>query len=730
MILKINFENCFGIGKFDHEFDFQKSNTHLVYAPNGTMKTSFAKTFDLIAKDDSKNKPGDRIFPHRKPKCEVTFDGKEIDPKNILVINAEDNNFDASSKITSFLASKELKIRYDEIYEELTHEKAEFLKKLKKISLSNDCEAEFVNTFSDDNQGNFFEAILSQIDDLKEKFQEVGFKYNDVFDKKGNVKKFLDKHQTILDQYVENYLKIISQSKFFKESNNNTFGTYQANEIMKSIEDNSFFDAGHKFILEDGTEVCNSDDLKEIVQQEIETILNDEKLKKAFEKVDKAIAANVELRSFQKVIEKDNLILVSLKDYEKFKKEVWINYLSEIKKDVEALVNLYKEHKKELETIVAEAKKEFAQWKKIIKTFNSRFFVPFKVIIANQDDIVLKQETANLEFQYYDREDKSVIQNRDNLLKILSKGEQRAYFILQFLFEIEARKLDTAQKLMIFDDVADSFDYKNKFAIIEYLKEIHLLEDFKSIILTHNFDFYRTVASRLYLKRSVISMATKSDEKVIRLHTGQYIYNVFTYFVEKKYAEPKVFVTLIAFVRNLIEYSECQENQEYITLTSCLHKKVESDNITAEEVFKVYKNRLIKLRNKTVPFGDENIIPFILKIADNICNEDVIDEILIENKIPLAIAIRLRAEEFMIAKLPDFDLGSIESNQTAKLYSEYKKIFLDCPKLDILDKVNLMTPENIHLNAFMFEPLVDMSVNHLISLYEEVSALMEKEIAI
>lgn len=729
MILKINFENCFGIGKFSHEFDFQKSKTHLVYAPNGTMKTSFAKTFDLIAKDDPRNKPGDKIFPDRETICEVTFEGKEIDPKNILVINAEDHNFDASEKISSFLASKELKKRYDDIYFDLNKEKADFIKKLKSISMSTDCESELEDTFTEGSQGTFFDVLLALKEDLREKFQKPAFRYNDVFDKKGNVKKFLDKNQSILDQYVDNYIKIISQSKFFKASNNNTFGTYQANEILKSIDDNSFFDAGHKFLLEDGTEVNNAEVLKDIVQQEIETILDDEKLKKAFEKVDKAIAANVELRSFQKVIEKDNLILVSLRDYEKFKKEVWINYLSEIKKDAEALVNVYQEHKKELETIIAEADKEFAQWKNIISTFNSRFFVPFEVIIANQKDIVLKQETASLEFKYCDRDDDHVVQNRDNLLKILSKGEQRAYFILQFLFEIEARKLDMAQKLLIFDDVADSFDYKNKFAIIEYLKEIHLTQDFKSIILTHNFDFYRTVASRFPLDREVITMTTKSDAKEIKLHQGEYVKDLFVFLI-KNHFKPKFFISLIPFVRNLIEYSECTKNSHYLTLTSCLHRKAESDTITAEDIFNIFKNRLVKLRDKTIPFGNENMISFILETADSICAEDVIDEIKIENKIPLAIAIRLGAEEYIISKLPELDLADIKSSQTAELYNEYRRVFPESSNLRILDKVNLMTPENIHLNAFMFEPLVDMSVNHLISLYKEVSALIEKKIAV
>jgi hypothetical protein len=33
-----------------------------------------------------------------------------------------------------------------------------------------------------------------------------------------------------------------------------------------------------------------------------------------------------------------------------------------------------------------------------------------------------------------------------------------------------------------------------------------------------------------------------------------------------------------------------------------------------------------------------------------------------------------------------------------------------------------MTPENIHLNSFMFEPILDMSGHHLATLFREVKA--------
>ena len=46
--LSIKLENCFGIEKLQHEFDFSESNVFSIYARNGMMKTSFAKTFKLL----------------------------------------------------------------------------------------------------------------------------------------------------------------------------------------------------------------------------------------------------------------------------------------------------------------------------------------------------------------------------------------------------------------------------------------------------------------------------------------------------------------------------------------------------------------------------------------------------------------------------------------------------------------------------------------------------------
>ncbi|WP_312079381.1 hypothetical protein [Chryseobacterium sp.] len=114
---------------------------------------------------------------------------------------------------------------------------------------------------------------------------------------------------------------------------------------------------------------------------------------------------------------------------------------------------------------------------------------------------------------------------------------------------------------------------------------------------------------------------------------------------------------------------------------------------------------------------------FIFSTADSIIEEKDINEILLENKITLAIACRLKAEQYMISKIPNLNRAKLGNNQTRELSKKYNHSFNSSPNLSTIDKVNLMTPENIHINAFMYEPLVDMSVYHLITLYKETSEL-------
>jgi hypothetical protein len=100
------------------------------------------------------------------------------------------------------------------------------------------------------------------------------------------------------------------------------------------------------------------------------------------------------------------------------------------------------------------------------------------------------------------------------------------------------------------------------------------------------------------------------------------------------------------------------------------------------------------------------------------------ESINLETKLILAIAIRLLTEKYMRREIndPSF-VSSIKGNQASALTNKLKEVKPSDANLAVIDGVNLMTPENIHFNSFMYEPLIDISSANLKELYKKVKAL-------
>jgi hypothetical protein len=307
------------------------------------------------------------------------------------------------------------------------------------------------------------------------------------------------------------------------------------------------------------------------------------------------------------------------------------------------------------------------------------------------------------------------------LKQLLSNGEKRALYILNIIFEVEARKYNNQTTLFVVDDIADSFDYKNKYAIIEYLKDIGDNPIFRQIILTHNFDFHRTVSSRLDMGREN-KLNTLKTATGITLIQEKYQKNPFTHWKDNLATNTSMLIASIPFVRNIAEYSG--DENVFERLTSLLHIKSDSSTFKISELETIHKSVLKDKSALTLPDPNKNVIDLIFEVADEIYN-DQSDLMELESKIVMAIAIRLKAEIFMIGKINDSTFcGAITENQTFKLFSKYKELN---PQKDneirILDQVNLMTPENIHINSFMYEPILDMSNVNLKGLFNEIKTL-------
>jgi hypothetical protein len=384
------------------------------------------------------------------------------------------------------------------------------------------------------------------------------------------------------------------------------------------------------------------------------------------------------------------------------------------------LVEKYQAAEAKRRQIEEQAAKERTQWEEVIEMFNDRFFVPFRLEAINRVSVILGQEPMlSLGFTFKDGADNAAVE-KAALMKVLSQGEKKALYVLNILFEIEVRKKAQLETLLVVDDIADSFDYKNKYAIIQYLKDIADDPHFNQIILTHNFDFFRTVNSR-FVSYPHCLMATKGSSG-ITLNQAAGIQNVFVNDWKLRFFDtPKKRIASIPFLRNLIEFTKGSQEADFAKLTSLLHWKADSAQITQGELDTIY-NRLFS-GTGTSPDGASPVVTQIRHEATACLT--AAEGINFEHKIVLAIAIRLAAEEFMVKKINDpAYVAALDSNQTPKLLAKYKGTFpAEHAAIGSIQRVILMTPENIHLNSFMYEPILDMSDEHLRKLYTEVLAL-------
>ena len=697
--LTFNLEYCYGITSFSDTFQFEvvkkgikQHKTILIYSPNGTMKTSFSKTMIDFKKGID---PIDKIFSDRKSKRIITkSDGTHLKPEEVFVIESYNEDF-SSDKLTKLLVSKDLKKEYDEIHATIEKNKIGLLKTLESLSgikINKGLEAEFASSF-----GKKINDFLGALEDIEtnnfiNKYTEQDsvipvLKYSSIVNSK--VKGFLEKKEVkeLLKEYVEKYNELMDKSHIFKKG---VFNHNNALAVGKTLQENGFFDA--KYMINIGDESINNiEELNALIEKAKTDILADKDLLKKFEKIDKLITQNKDLKEFRIILENNPEIIPELENFNKLKKKIWISYLKTYRNDFESMMDLYNKSKVKLKAIVEKAKEEKTDWNNVVDIFNNRFNVPFTVQIDNQEDVLLKESAPTLEFKYNCNESEVVVEKK-LLLDVLSTGEKRALYLLNIIFEIEALKKENKDVLVIIDDIADSFDYKNKYAIIEYLKDIKQSRIFKTIILTHNFDFYRTVAGRL---EATCLMTSRSDNG-IKLKPGKYVNDIFNRWKNSVDSNNRILIASIPFIRNISQYIQGNKSENYKTLTGLLHIKDRTREIKVNELEGIYNDIWETPRN--FDQKERRVLDIVFEEADLILNDNS-DEINLENKIVLSIAIRLKAEEYMINRIGDEEfIQSISGDQTKVLVDKIKELYPeDIQIINKMDQIAIMTPENIHL---------------------------------
>jgi len=728
--LSLNLKNCYGIGKFDAELKF-KHKGHAIYAPNGVMKTSFAKTMMDLSKGLH---PSDLVFPNRESICDVRLNGEPIKPEDIFVVESYDEHY-SSEGVSTLLANDDLKRRYEKVHKDIGEAKKGLDRKLRSLAGFGIKSRENLDPIIEgifDEQ--YYDALLNlegELEDIKDaSFGSADYKI--IFNSK--VRQLLTDNvvgATVKD-FAQKYDELTESSPILSKE----FQYHNVSQVQQQLEANNFFSAGHSINLNDEdsqekTEFISSQSLLEKIEAEKLRVLSDATLRAKFEAFNAKLKNN-ELKAFRDYITQNQHLLPELGDLDAFKRKLWLQYIHMARDEYDLLVAKYKSGQEELASIVSKAGAEPNDWDRVIKDFNSRFLhLPFQLSVKNKSDVILKGNVPSVDFTFFDGEDKRVYATaqRSDLIRVLSTGEARALYILSIMFEIHTKRKARKKTLFVFDDVADSFDYKNKFAIIDYLEDVVKVEDisFLVIILTHNFDFLRTIASRSICPAHQCRMAFKNEGEVKLSDFKQSdLQNPFNAW-KARLSEAVIQVAYIPFLRNVVEYAQGKKNDDgsdnadYLTLTRMLHYKDDTEHLKVEEYKEVFGRTFPNLSFPEVALA-QGILEYIFSAADRCL--DANDGINLEHKIVLSMAIRIWMERYIIKKIQNSDVDYDSSRkQTGHLVQDFKDQFNNqSEEIRLMKRVNLITPSNIHINAFMYEPILDMGFGELKVLYQDVKS--------
>ena len=743
------FKNCYGMKEFELKpIDFTQSNKAIIYAPNGVMKTSFSNVFFDISKGMQTT---DRIFKNNVSSYSVNYYSSTYSNTNlnetdrIYVVKSFDERFELSREtISTLLADETTRKKYDILVQEFKSYTDEFVTDFNSLSGISKTKIEdfFKNIFDLDDKADWPDIFLklNELNNDKSSIEELkNIKYTDIINEKTieilQDEDFVDK----LNDYLKALEKLIEDNELLSEN----FNDYNAEELGKNFKKHNLFESRHKIVLKDGTEITTLTEWNNEVNKQLNKIYSNDDLGRKFKNIKTKLSKNEQTRALKKIIQENREIvkyLINIDNLIELFIVTYINNMSREFNDYFTKVNSYTEEiKKSYET----AEQQAERWKNIVDEFNRRFKVPFEVKIENKANFLLKDEIPNLYFTYTrcegQEDEEKADYGKDELMKSLSMGEKRAMYLLYILFDIEIikEKANSAagKYLIIVDDIADSFDYKNKYAIIEYLYDISKNNNIDLLILTHNFDFYRTTVSRIGIIRNNCYIVQKNNDETLEMKDFGYLKDYFSNVIVSEIKDgnintdekKKKLIASIPFYRNLSQYILLP--QEDNKLTCLLHIKtapLDTVNVSLSDIWNVFLNIVSNMGSFDNSF-DENYINAIDRIALDVYNSTN-DEVVLENKIVLSIAIRLEAEKFLKSILVANNVNLATSNNQTRDWSNKAEIYLDNEQNRIINEVNLMTPESIHLNSFMYEPIIDMSNWTLKKLYKDVLKLNGTEV--
>lgn len=696
----LRLENAYGINKLRVNVNSAKKLfQNLIYSKNGTFKTSFSRALYQISNGET-DLVKDRITDElANIDMKIITENGEISDltDKFLVFSREiyESDDKSLSKHSTELERLTINKKDKNYIEQLIVDETEEVYLLLNTSLKN------AGLKFDDVKGLYDFDVVGEIDWLIEFLNYIN-SANLVDISKINLKKIFQKAYNAIDDNefktkAEKYLEVFN-NKIKVELFDDNFDHTNCMDFISSLKKTSFLsEIGERGVVIKGEPYYDIKQLEKLFNDAINKVSSDPEVIEKTNELLKTMGTAQEAKKLREEMVTDPLLISQLSMGRKeiiriFLKQTGINFIY--------WIDILEKAKMEVSRMLKAAVDKKSLFDKAIEIYTKRFHPVFDITIENRAESVLGLQVPMIEFKHKRCLSKTI--DESELYSILSSGERTTLNILKFIVEYEANK--EKNPFIILDDIVETFDYANRYAFIEYINDL-VNQDVPVIVLTHNFEFYRTLSGRI--PKLVNCVATSNDSGEVDIsENGNILRNIEN--VLKINNELELLFS-IPFVReaNMVLQKDVE------LLTNCLHYKKDTITITLGDI--------VKELGVQVRFSvdyQKSYLTLLKEKANAIQNFDNFDLV---KKTILSIASRIVLEE----KIIGIDFSKIENvvtNQTRYLLDTYKNDLTD-EVINLLERVQLFTPEFIHANSFMYEPLIDIEGNYLFKLYDDIKKI-------
>lgn len=700
-------ENAFGIKSLHLNLENDKKMyQELIYSKNGSFKTSFSNTLYNLSNGTLEN-VFDRLTDEKAIlDISILENGKEIKKFDNRFVVFSREIYEQHSKLLSDYSSELETLTIDKknseyINELLTEETIEI-----KLQVDNYLKGTGLN----------FEILLNMFSNLDDGYLDriiqllntiINHEAQDISEI--NIKKIYQKAYDIVDQSefqskISNYIGVL-ENKINAQLFDKDFNENNCLQFINNVDKAKYLSEtkSRGLFLKDKV-YYDIDEVKKIFEEEIKKISKDPEIIEQSKEITKLMGTAKESECLKESIQKKPLLV---KQLSAGRKNILLSYLKSSSIDYNYWLEVVKKAKKELNNVLKIAQDKQTNFERAIEIYKNRFHPIFDIKIVNKAESMLGIKTPTITFYHNRYCDIPVSETK--LSQILSSGEKTTLNILKFIVEYENCK--KYHPFIILDDIVETFDYSNRYAFMEYINDLVNL-DIPTIVMTHNFEFYRTISKRIPKLRK--SVASANYNGVVDIQTNNRINknmenvlkcsNIYDFFCAIPYLREIKTILL----------------EDTKILDSCLHYKEDTSKLQIKDILLQFPSNAIK--NLKI---DENVnyMKKLFEIADNLSRFDDFD---IVKKTILSLSCRLLIERKIIVN--NFNLlTNINTNQTAQLLDLYgEKLFPDVKKY--LEAVQLSTPEFIHANTFMYEPLIDIDGKYLFDLYNQIKKIPDEKI--